>query len=82
MKVNAKNCEMLRVVSPKNKRRLEIAEDYVKIYRNKRLSARTSKGKTAYYRKQKKWENRVIKLRRYVGYDRKAIDQCKRAGYL
>ena len=66
----------------KDKRNLEIAMDYVKIYRNKKLSARTSKSKMAYYRKQKKWENKVIKLKRYVGYDIKAIEQFKRAGYL
>jgi hypothetical protein len=82
MKINAKNCEIHRTFYLKNKRKLEIAKDYVEIYRNKRLSARTSKSRMAYYRKQKKWENRIIKIKRYVGYDIKAIEQCKRAGYL
>ena len=82
MKINRDNCELYRTVYFKNKRKLQIAKDYVEIYKNKRLTARTSKSKMAYYRKQKKWENKVIKLKRYVSYDIKAIEQCKRAGYL
>jgi hypothetical protein len=81
MKINAKNCEIVKRVKAKNQRNLEIAEDYVKIYRNKRLSAKTSKSKMAYYRKQKKWENKIIKLKRYLRYDSRALEQCKRYGY-
>ena len=82
MKINAKNCEIHKTFYLKNKRKLEIAQDYVKIYRNKKLSASTSKSKMAYYRKQKRWENRVIKLKRALAYDTKRIEYCKRAGYL
>ena len=81
MKINDRNCEIVKRVKAKNQRNLEIAEDYVKIYRNKRLSAKTSKSKMAYYRKQKKWENKIIKLKRYLRYDSRALEQCKRYGY-
>ena len=81
MKVNVSNCNLHRMYYLKDKRNLEIAMDYVKIYRNKKLSARTSKSKMAYYRKQKKWENKVIKLKRAVEYDLKSIEYCKRLGY-
>ena len=81
MKINAKNCEIHKTFYLKNKRKLEIAKDYVEIYKNKRMSARTSKSKMAYYRKQKKWENKVIKLKRAVEYDIKSIKYCERLGY-
>jgi hypothetical protein len=55
MKINDRNCELIYAVYLKRKRKLEIAQDYVSIYRNKRLSARTSKSKEDYYRKEKKW---------------------------
>jgi hypothetical protein len=82
MRIDAKNCQIDRKFYFRDKRKLEIAQDYVKIYRNKKLSARTSKSKQAYYRKQKKWENRVIKLKRALAYDLKMVEYCKRAGYL
>ena len=81
MKVNVSNCNLHRMYYLKDKRNLEIAMDYVKIYRNKKLSASTSKSKMAYYRKQKKWENKVIKLKRAVEYDIKSIKYCERLGY-
>ena len=82
MKVNNENCELIYAVYLKHKRKLEIAQDYVSIYRNKRLSARTSKSKAEYYRKEKKWANRVIKLKRIVNYDIHDLNLCKRRGYL
>ena len=82
MKIDAKTCQIDRKFYFRDKRKLEIAQDYVKIYRNKKLSASTSKSKMAYYRKQKRWENRVIKLKRALAYDTKRIEYCKRAGYL
>ena len=82
MKVNNENCELIYAVYLKRKRKLEIAQDYVSIYRNKRLSARTSKSKAEYYRKEKKWANRVIKLKRMVSYGDHDVQLCKRRGYL
>ena len=82
MKVNNENCELIYAVYLKHKRKLEIAQDYVKIYRNKKLSASTSKSKAEYYRKEKKWANRVIKLKRIVNYNIHDLNLCKRRGYL
>ena len=82
MKINRKICGFYAKDNASYKRKLEIAKDYVEIYRNKRFSARTSKSKEDYYRKEKKWANRVIKLKRIVGYGDHDVQLCKRRGYL
>ena len=82
MKINRKICEFYADDIASYKRKLEIADDYVKIYRNKRLSARTAKSKQAYYRRQKKWENKIIKLKRIVAQENKIITACKRYNFL
>ena len=82
MKINRKICGFYAKDIASYKRKLAIADDYVKIYRNKRLSARTAKSRMAYYRKQKKWENRIIKLKRIIAREDKIITACKRYDFL
>ena len=63
------------------KSKMEIAEDYVKIYKNKRLTAKTNKKKDVFYRKQKIWENRYIRLRRQYKHLKDLVENCKKDGY-
>ena len=82
MKINKQICELYVKDNVTHRRKLEIAQDYVKIYRNKKLSARTSKSKEAYYRKQKRWENKVIKIKRIMAHENRVITACKRYDFL
>lgn len=82
MKITEANCRGEYQIYLRNKRKYEVAQEYIKIYRNKRLGATSRRRKAIYYKKQKQWENKVIRLKRYLKFDVKAVQMCKRAGYL
>ena len=62
----------------RNENKVEIYEGYVKIYRNKALSAKTKKQKQYYHKRKRDYENKIIKLRLKIKKDRELIEDFEK----
>lgn len=81
LKVNEKNCVIIRRMYKRFKRTLENLEAYEKIYENKLRNARTAQGKAHWESKLRKVKKAKVIMKEKVRVHRESVETCKRYGY-